>query len=65
MVSGELARSKKGVWKREKVESEEAARDSLEQSDKQIICLPARAAREGEHPARSPEQAGAAGPLQL
>lgn len=47
------------------MESEEAARDSLEQSDKQIICLPAQAAREGEHPAQSPEQAGAAGPLQL
>lgn len=39
MISWELARRKKGVWKGEKVENEEAARDSLGQSDKQIICL--------------------------
>lgn len=39
MISWELARRKKGVWKEEKVENEEAARDSLRQSDKQIIRL--------------------------
>ena len=64
MVSWEPARSNKGVWKGEKVENEEAARDTLEQSDKQIICLLTQVAREGEHPARSPEQASAADPLQ-
>ena len=40
------------------MENEEAARD------KQIICLLTQVAREGEHPARSPEQASAADPLQ-
>lgn len=51
MVSWELARRKKGVWKGEKVENEEAARDSLRQSDKQIIRLLGSGWEGGEGPA--------------
>ena len=51
MISWELARRRKGVWKGEKVENEEAARDSLGQSDKQIICLLGSGREGGKNPA--------------
>lgn len=54
-VSWELARSKKGVWKEEKVENEEAARDSGNQTNKSSI-FPAevRNTRKALWPARQP-----------